>query len=231
MFDKKLCIMIADDEAKIVKALKDFFKANGFHVLGAADGAEALDIFYENNTKIDIILLDVMMPFVDGFSVLREIRETSLVPVIMLTAKGEEYDQIKGFQCGADDYIPKPFSISLLLARVEAVLKRAGKGKNDEIAVGDMRINVMGRSLYISDLRVELTPKEFDLIHYLILNKNMALSREQILNSVWGYDFEGDVRTVDTHVKQLRNKLGPYAACIKTVHKVGYQFELPGGAR
>ncbi|MDR1134745.1 MAG: response regulator transcription factor [Clostridiales Family XIII bacterium] len=228
MFDKKLCILIADDEIKIVKALKDFFKANGFHVLEAVDGGEALDVFYENNTKIDIILLDVMMPVADGFSVLREIRETSLVPVIMLTAKGEEYDQIKGFQNGADDYIPKPFSITLLLARVEAVLKRAGKSKNDEVSAGNMRINVLRRTIYVNDERLDLTPKEFDLMHYLVLNRNMALSREQILNSVWGYDFEGDIRTVDTHVKQLRNKLGVHAACIKTVHKIGYQFELQG---
>jgi DNA-binding response OmpR family regulator len=225
MFDKKLCILIADDEVKIIKALGDFFRANGFHVLTAADGGAALDTFYENNTKIDLVLLDVMMPVADGFSVLKEIRETSPVPVIMLTAKGEEYDQIKGFHTGADDYIPKPFSVKVLLARVEAVLKRAGKSRNDEVAISGMRLSVLKRALYIDERRVDLTPKEFDLLHYLILNRNMALSREQILNAVWGYDFDGDIRTVDTHVKQLRSKLGAKSDCLKTVHRIGYQFE------
>ena len=224
MYNNKLCILVADDEIRITKALKDFFRANGYHVLEASDGGKATDIFYDNNTKIDLILLDVMMPVMDGYAVLKEIRETSLTPIIMLTAKGEEYDQIKGFQYGADDYITKPFSPSLLLARVEAVLKRSGKSASDDIISGGLRMNIMKRTVIIDDEQIDMTPKEFDLLHYLILNKSMALSREQILNAVWGYDFEGDVRTVDTHVKQLRGKMGENAALIKTVHKVGYQF-------
>ncbi|MDR0570127.1 MAG: response regulator transcription factor [Clostridiales Family XIII bacterium] len=224
MHNNKLCVLVADDEAKITKALKDFFVANGFHVLQAFDGGSALDIFYECNTKIDIILLDVMMPVADGYSVLKEIRETSLIPVIMLTAKGEEYDQIKGFQYGADDYITKPFSPSLLFARVEAVLKRSGKSTSDDIISGELRMNIIKRTVSVCDDRVDLTPKEFDLLHYLVLNKSMALSREQILNAVWGYDFEGDIRTVDTHVKQLRGKLGAERPFIRTIHKIGYQF-------
>jgi DNA-binding response OmpR family regulator len=225
MINDKLCLLIADDELKITKALCDFFKANGFHVLSAADGGAALDLYYENNTRVDLVLLDVMMPVQDGFSVLKEIRSNSLVPVIMLTARGEEYDQIKGFKYGADDYIPKPFSLSLLLARVEAVLKRVGKDKSNELVAGELRISVLKRAASVGSARLELTPKEFDLLHYLVLNKNVALTREQILNAVWGYDFEGELRTVDTHVKQLRAKLNEYSIPIRTIHKVGYQFE------
>jgi DNA-binding response OmpR family regulator len=224
MYNNKLCILVADDEVRIIKALKDFFSANGFHVLEATDGGKATDVFYEHNTVIDLILLDIMMPVMDGYAVLKEIRETSLTPIIMLTAKGEEYDQIKGFQYGADDYITKPFSPSLLLARVEAVLKRSGKSASDDIVAGNLRMNILKRSVIIDGAQVDMTPKEFDLLHYLILNKSMALSREQILNAVWGYDFEGDDRTVDTHIKQLRGKMGESAGLIRTVHKVGYQF-------
>jgi DNA-binding response OmpR family regulator len=227
MYNGKLCILIADDEAKIVLALRDFFKAHDFHVLEAADGGKATDIFYEYNTKIDLILLDVMMPVSDGFSVLKEIRETSLVPVVMLTARGEEYDQIKGFHSGADDYIPKPFSPSLLLARIEAVLKRVGKGSAREIVAGELRLNILKRLVSLNEERLELRPKEFDLLYYLALNQGLTLTREQILNEVWGYEFEGDARTVDTHIKQLRGKLGARAGLIRTVHGIGYRFEEP----
>ena len=225
MWDGKPCILIVDDEARITKALRDFFKARGYRTLEAFDGGEALDVFYEHSTRIDLLLLDVMMPVADGFSVLKEIRRDSNVPAIMLTARAEEYDQIAGFRCGADDYIPKPFSTSLLLARVEAVLKRAGKWQAGEIEAGPLRISPARRFVSIDDKRVELTPKEFDLLCCLAANRDRALTREQILNEVWGYDFEGDARTVDTHVKQLRSKLAACGEYIKTVHRIGYRFE------
>jgi DNA-binding response OmpR family regulator len=214
-----------DDEAKITKALKDFLGARGYRTLEAFDGGEALDVFYEHSTKIDLVLLDVMMPVADGFAVLKEIRRDSNVPVIMLTARAEEYDQIAGFRGGADDYIPKPFSTSLLLARVEAVLKRAGKAQEGEIEIGPLRISPARRSVSQDGERVELTPKEFDLLCCLVANRNRALTREQILNEVWGYAFEGDARTVDTHIKQLRGKLASCGECIRTVHRIGYRFE------
>jgi DNA-binding response OmpR family regulator len=225
MFDGKPCILIVDDEAKITKALKDFFSARGYHALEAFDGGEALDVFYENSTKIDLLLLDVMMPVADGFSVLKEIRRDSRVPAIMLTARAEEYDQITGFRYGADDYIPKPFSTSLLLARVEAILKRAGKCRDGDIEAGPLRVSPARRAVSLGDKSVDLTPKEFDLLYCLVTNRNRALTREQILNEVWGYEFDGDARTVDTHIKQLRGKLEACGACIRTIHRVGYSFE------
>lgn len=226
MIDTKRCILIVDDEKKMLRVLKDFFTINDFYVLEAGDGEEAVNIFYENNAKIDLVLLDVMMPKLDGFQVLSEIRDASLVPVIMLTAKGEEYDQLLGFNSGADDYIQKPFSPSLLLARVEAVLKRIGKDKFSEITIGELTVNIEKRNVKVNGKRMELTPKEFDLLYYFILNKGLTLTREQILDSVWGYEFSGDTRTVDTHVKQLRSKLSEYSSYIKTIHRVGYQFEV-----
>ncbi|MDR2089502.1 MAG: response regulator transcription factor [Clostridiales Family XIII bacterium] len=225
MLDGKPCILIVDDEAKITRALRDFFVARGYRVFVAYDGGEALDVFYEHGTKIDLLLLDVMMPVADGFSVLKEIRRDSSVPAIMLTARAEEYDQITGFRHGADDYIPKPFSTSLLLARVEAVLKRAGKDRAGEIEAGPLRISPARRFVSLGEKRIELTPKEFDLLCCLASNRNKALTRERILNEVWGYDFEGDARTVDTHVKQLRGKLKACGEYIKTVHRIGYRFE------
>jgi DNA-binding response OmpR family regulator len=190
----------------------------------AADGRTMLDTFYDNNTKIDMILLDVMMPRIDGFSALKEIREYSVVPVIMLTAKGQEYDQLNGFKSGADDYIPKPFSPSLLLARMEAVFKRVGKNEAN-LTAGGISVNTLKRLVAVDNAPLDLTPKEFDLLNYFLLNQALTVSREQILDAVWGYDFEGDERTIDTHVKQLRIKMGKYAGYIKTIHKVGYKFE------
>lgn len=226
MINDKRCVLIVDDDIKILRSLKDFLKGNNFYVLEATDGKMALDVFYENNTKIDMILLDVMMPNIDGFEVLKEIRKSFLVPVIMLTARGEEYDQLKGFKNGADDYIPKPFSPSLLLARMEAVFKRMGKSEANDLSAGKIRINILKRSVTVNDAQVALTPKEFDLLYYFVLNRGLILSREQILDSVWGYEFAGDFRTVDTHVKQLRNKLADCAGYIRTIHRVGYQFEV-----
>lgn len=226
MFNDKRGVLIVDDDIKILRSLKDFLRGNNFYVLEATDGRMALDVFYENNTKIDMILLDVMMPGIDGFSVLKEIRESFLVPIIMLTARGEEYDQLNGFNNGADDYIPKPFSPSLLLARMEAVFKRIGKTEANDLTAGKIRINIMKRNVTVNNSHIVLTPKEFDLLYYFILNRGLILSREQILNAVWGYEFMGDLRTVDTHVKQLRNKIGDCAGYIRTIHRVGYQFEV-----
>ena len=227
MIDNKRCILIADDEPKMVRALRDFFRANGFCVLEAKNGIEAFDVFCAHTNEIDIILLDVMMPEQDGLTTLKEIRDaSSLIPVILLTAKGEEYDQLSGFSSGADDYITKPFSPSLLMARVEAVLRRFGKDAQKDIVAGELTVNAMTRTVYLSGKELDLTRREYDLLYYLIVNRSLTFSREQLLNNVWGYDFEGGYRTVDTHIRQLRNKLGACADYIKTVHCVGYQFEV-----
>ena len=229
MFGEKRCVLIVDDDAKILRSLRDFLVSKKFHVFKATDGKKALDVFYDNNTKIDMILLDVMMPLIDGFTVLKEIREHSSVPIIMLTAKGEEYDQLKGFRIGADDYIPKPFSPSLLIARMEAVFKRVGKNEANELYAGSIHLNTLKHLVTIDCISIELTPKEFDLINYFMLNQNLTVTRGQILDSVWSYDFNGDLRTVDTHVKQLRIKMGNYASYIKTIHRIGYKFEVDNG--
>ena len=227
MIDNKRCILIADDEPKMVRALRDFFRASGFCVLEAKNGIEAFDVFCAHTNEIDIILLDVMMPEQDGLTTLKEIRgASSLIPVILLTAKGEEYDQLSGFSSGADDYITKPFSPSLLMARVEAVLRRFGKDAQKDIVAGELTVNAMTRTVYLSGKELDLTRREYDLLYYLIVNRSLTFSREQLLNNVWGYDFEGGYRTVDTHIRQLRNKLGECADYIKTVHCVGYQFEV-----
>lgn len=227
MLNGKRCVLIVDDDTKILRSLRDYLNSNKFYVLESTDGQKALDVFYEHNAEIDMILLDVMMPVMDGFAVLKEIRESSSpVPVIMLTARGEEYDQLNGFKSGADDYIPKPFSPSLLLARMEAVLKRVGKNDANELTAGGIGINTLKRVATVDKTPVELTPKEFDLLRYLLLNQGLTLTREQILNAVWGYGFDGDVRTVDTHIKQLRGKVGGHAHYIRTIHRIGYQFEV-----
>lgn len=227
MIDNKRCILIVDDEAKMVRALKDLFKMKSFYVLEAFDGQQALDTYCEYNAQIDLILLDVMMPVLDGFAVLKELRDSSsLTPVIMLTARGEEYDQLKGFKCGADDYIAKPFSLSLLLARVEAVLKRVGKDSSSEISEGTIILNSTKRKAFSENVELDLTKREFDLLFFFMINASITFSREQILNSVWGYEFEGDIRTIDTHIKQLRIKLLGNADYIKTIHRVGYRFEV-----
>jgi DNA-binding response OmpR family regulator len=223
--DKNGCILIADDEVRIVKALKDFLEINNFDVLFAYNGQSAIDVYYKNNNKIDMILLDVMMPIKDGYQVLQEIRENSTVPIIMLTAKSEEYNELLGFNCGADDYIAKPFLPSLLLARVQAVMKRTVK-KKDNIVLGNLNIDINKRQVSSNNNIIELTPREFDLLLYLVENREKPLTREQILNCVWGYDFMGDIRTVDTHIKQLRAKLGLCGKYIHTIHTIGYSFEV-----
>lgn len=227
MIDSQKCILIVDDEIKMTRALKDFFKANNYFVLEAHDGESALNIFYEYSNQIDIILLDVMLPKIDGFAVLDEIRSfSSFVPVIMLTAKAEECDQLKGFSKGADDYVTKPFSPTLLLARAEAALRRFGKQALGEISAGEMIIKPTERVVMLANEIIDLTRREYDLLYFLVINKSLPFTREQLLDNVWGYDFEGSLRTVDTHVRQLRSKFGKYADYIKTIHCVGYQFEV-----
>lgn len=227
MRDNKRLVLVADDEIRIVRVLRDYLSALDYEVLCAYDGEQALELFYRNTTEIDLILLDVMMPKLDGVAVLNEVRHTSLVPVIFLTAKGEEYDQIRGFRSGADDYIVKPFSQSILALRIEALMQRAGKGFSHPLTSGSLALDQMRRMATLDGAPLELTRREFDLLSYFVANEGRVLSREQLLNGVWGYDFEGELRTVDTHVKQLRSKLGIYAHCLKTRFRVGYQFLTP----
>ncbi len=227
MYERKRCVLIVDDEERIVRALKDLLSFDGFHVLTAGDGGEALQVFAQWEKQIDLVLLDVMMPVMDGFAVLGEIREAALeMPVIMLTARGEEYDQLQGFKGGADDYIPKPFSTTLLMARIEAVLRRAGMAKLDVLTAGAITLTPEQMRAEVDGRPIELTRREFSLLHCFMRNQGLILSREQLVDRVWGYDFEGDERTVDTHVKNLRLKLGSYAGYIQTVYRVGYRFEV-----
>ncbi len=228
MIGTERCILVVDDEVKMVRALKDLLAARGFHVMCAYDGEEALDVYYENNAQIDLIIMDVMMPHANGYEVLEDLRTNNvLTPTILLTARSEEYDQVKGFNVGADDYITKPFSPSLLLARVESLLKRVGKPAQSDVVQGALAMNNAKRSITCDGQNIHLTKREFDLLGFLMINPNHVFSREQLLNSVWGYDFEGDARTVDTHIKQLRIKLDSKANYIKTIHRIGYQFEVP----
>lgn len=227
MLNSKRCILIVDDEKKIVRALSDLLKCKGFEVYNAYDGQTALDAFYSHNNDIDLILLDVMLPFIDGFGVLRQLRKDGeTVPVIMLTARGEEYDELSGFNNGADDYIHKPFSTDLLLARIESVLKRSYLDNDGIIKVDGIEMQTAKHIVFINNEETELTPKEFDLLHFLLINKGISLSREQLLTSVWGYDYDGDIRTVDTHIKQLRIKLNDKSRYIQTIHRIGYRFEV-----
>lgn len=227
MYEQKQCILIADDEERIVRALKDLLTANGFHILTAENGQTALAVWDQHREQVDLVLLDVMMPKLDGFAVLREIRgQGAELPVILLTARGEEYDQLQGFSSGADDYIPKPFSTKVLLARIEAVLRRAGREKAEILTAGGIRLFPQQRKVESSGQSVELTRLEFDLLHCFLCNQGRILSREQLLNTVWGYDYEGEERTVDTHVKNLRSKLHGCGGYIQTIYRVGYRFEV-----
>jgi DNA-binding response OmpR family regulator len=217
-------ILIAEDESRIRRMLKDYLTSCSYRVLEAEDGEKALELFYAAGNRIDLILLDVMMPNKDGFEVLTEVREASHTPVIMLTAKSQEYDQLYGFKHGADDYIMKPFSPVILLAHIEAVLSRCHCNENEMTTVGNITIDKIGMIVKLNNQRIYLTPKEYDLLIYMVGNIDMVLSREKILNNVWNYDYFGDGRTVDTHVKQLRAKIG--SDYIKTIHGRGYRFEV-----
>lgn len=216
-------ILIADDEARMRKLVGDVLKKEGFSVIEAKDGQEALDMFH-NNGDFDLIILDVMMPAYDGWTVCREIRKSSQVPVIMLTARGEESDELFGFDLGANEYIAKPFSLKILVARVQALLRRLGNNQGIKSFDG-LEIDDAGRYVYVTGTRIDMSPKEYELLLYLTENPGRALSREQILNAVWDYDYFGDVRTVDTHIKKLRLKLGEKGEYIQTVRGLGYRFE------
>ena len=218
-------ILVVDDETRMRKLVKDFLSIKGFIVLEAEDGEEALKIF-DSNKDIKLILLDVMMPKLDGFETLEVIRQYSKVPVMMLTARSEERDELKGYKLGVDEYITKPFSPKILVARVEAVLRRTVGEDEDRLIAGAIEIDKVARSVYIDKKPVDLSFKEYELLTYFIENKGIALSREKILNSVWNYDYFGDARTIDTHVKKLRAKMGERGDYIKTVWGMGYKFEI-----
>ena len=221
----KLKILVVDDESRMRKLVKDFLEKSNYDVVEAEDGAQAVDIFFEQN-DIALIILDVMMPKMDGWQVCREIREYSKVPIIMLTAKSDERDELLGFELGVDEYISKPFSPKILVARVEAILRRTSQISADEIIeAGGITINKAAHSVTVDGKPVELSYKEFELLTYFMENKGIALSREKILNSVWNYDYFGDARTIDTHVKKLRSKMGSKGDLIKTIWGMGYKFE------
>ena len=219
-------ILVVDDESRMRKLLRDFLSAKGYQILEAEDGEKAIEVFEENKNKIKLILLDVMMPKLDGWSVLRKIRQDSNVPVIMLTARGEEQDELFGFELGVDEYISKPFSPKILVARVEALLKRTIKTKNNVYDIGGIEIDSDGRTVKVDSKIVELSLREYELLKYLIDNKGIALSRDKILNNVWNYDYYGDSRTIDSHVKKIRHKLGKKGKYIQTMRGVGYKFEV-----
>lgn len=220
-----LKILVVDDEARMRKLVKDFLTNKGFKVVEAADGEEAVDIFF-NQKDIALILLDVMMPKMDGWEVLKTIRKFSSVPIIMLTARGEERDELQGFGLGVDEYIAKPFSPKILVARVEAILRRTSGISTDQVEAGGISIDKAARQVVIDGEPVELSYKEFELLLFFVENQGLALSREKILNHVWNYDYFGDARTIDTHVKKLRSKLGRRGEYIKTVWGMGYKFEV-----
>jgi len=223
---EKLKILVVDDESRMRKLVKDFLVKHDFDVIEAADGAEALDIFYSNK-DIALIILDVMMPNIDGIQVLKEIRMSSKIPVILLTAKSAEYDELLGFDKGADEYITKPFSPKILVARVEALLRRSNLlDPEEKIEIGGIVVDKAAHTVTIDGKNIELSFKEFELLTYFMENQSLALSREKILNNVWNYDFFGDVRTIDTHVKKLRAKMGDKGDYIKTIWGMGYKFEV-----
>lgn len=220
-----LKILVVDDEPRMRKLVKDFLTVKGFQVIEAEDGEQAIDIFFEEK-DIALILLDVMMPKMDGWEVLKTIRQYSQIPILMLTARGEEQDELQGFKLGADEYISKPFSPKILVARVEAILRRGSQGSKDVIEIGGIRIDKSAHLVEIDGVPVDLSYKEFELMTYFAENQGIALSREKILNNVWNYDYFGDARTIDTHVKKLRSKLGEKGEYIKTIWGMGYKFEV-----
>ena len=225
-------LLVVDDEVRIRSIIKKYAEFEGHVVTEVADGMEAVRLV--RNADFDIVIMDIMMPELDGFSACREIRKTSDVPIIMLSARGEEYDKINGFELGIDDYVVKPFSPKELMLRIDAVMKRirgrdrvTEKNKNKIISLdeGGLVADITARIVYINGERIEMSPKEYDLFFYMLENKNVALSRERLISDVWGYDFYGDIRTLDTHIKLLRKSLGKYARLIVTLRGVGYRFE------
>ena len=220
------CILVVDDELRMRKLIKDFLIASGFNILEAEDGEQALEVFEKEKNRINLILLDVMMPKLDGWSVLRQIRQESRVPIIMLTARGEEQDELFGFELGVDEYISKPFSPKILVARVEAILKRTQGDTKEVKDYGGIEIDKEGRTVTVDGKVLELSLREYELLVYLVENENIALSRDKILNNVWNYDYYGDSRTIDSHIKKIRHKLGKRGKYIKTMRGVGYKFEI-----
>ena len=222
----KLKVMVVDDEARMRKLVKDFLTRDDFNVIEAEDGEDALNKFYENK-DIALIILDVMMPKMDGWEVCREIRKDSKVPIIMLTARGDERDELLGFDLGVDEYISKPFSPKILVARVEAILRRTNKiNDNDRLEAGGIVIDRSAHMASVDGKPMDLSFKEFELLTYFMENQGIALSREKILNNVWNYDYFGDARTIDTHVKKLRSKMGSKGEYIKTIWGMGYKFDV-----
>ena len=221
-----ITVLVVDDESRMRKLVKDFLTKKGYNVLEAQDGEAALQVFEENKNKISIILLDVMMPKLDGWSVLRQIRQNSDVPIIMLTARGEEQDELFGFELGVDEYISKPFSPKILVARVESILNRTKPKERNVKEYGGIVIDSDGRTVKIDGKQIDLSLREYELLKYLVDNNGIALSRDKILNNVWNYDYYGDSRTIDSHIKKIRHKLGKKGKYIETIRGVGYKFEV-----
>ena len=219
-------ILIVDDEARMRKLIKDFLIAKNYKIIEAKDGEEALEVFETNKEKINLVILDVMMPKIDGWTVLRKIRQESKVPVIMLTARGEEQDELFGFELGVDEYISKPFSPKILVARIQAILKRTNTKKEEVRNLGGIQIDEIGRTVTVDGKLIELSLREYELLKYLLDNEKVALSRDKILNNVWNYDYYGDSRTIDSHIKKIRHKLGKKGKYIETIRGVGYKFEV-----
>ena len=220
-------ILVVDDEPKIREVIKEYAEFSGYEVTEAADGMSAVGLCKLND--YDLIIMDIMMPKLDGFSACKEIKKTKDIPIIMLSARGEEYDKLFGFELGIDDYVVKPFSPKELMARVNAVLARSSAKQEEQpeiLKFDGLEINIPARTVSVDGKKVELTPKEYELLFYLVENKNIALSRNKLLSDIWGYDFFGDDRTIDTHIKNLRNNLGPYRDYIVTLRGVGYKFEV-----
>ncbi len=219
-------VLVVDDESRMRKLIKDFLVQKEFQVIEAEDGEKALEVYHENQKEIGLILLDVMMPKLDGWSVLRQIRQESKVPIIMLTARGEEQDELFGFELGVDEYISKPFSPKILVARVEAILNRTRGSKNEVKDYGGIEIDVDGRTVKVDGKEIEMSLREYELLKYLVDNQGIALSRDKILNNVWNYDYYGDSRTIDSHIKKIRHKLGKKGKHIQTIRGIGYKFEI-----
>lgn len=218
-------ILVVDDELRMRKLVRDFLVKQNFKVLEAADGEEAVDVFLANK-DISLVILDVMMPKMDGWETCREIRQYSKVPIVMLTARGEENDELRGFELGVDEYISKPFSPKILVARVQAILRRSNASTEETLEYNGIVLNRSAHEVTIDGKKIDLSFKEFELLSYFMENKDIALSRERILNHVWDYDYFGDARTIDTHVKKLRSKMGEKGSCIKTIWGMGYKFEV-----
>lgn len=224
---RDLTVLVVDDESRMRKLIKDFLTQRNYNILEAEDGERALKVYYENKEKINLILLDVMMPKLDGWSVLRQIRqENKSLPIVMLTARAEEQDELFGFELGVDEYITKPFSPKILVARVEAILRRAIPDKKDQKNYDGIVIDNEGRTVTVDGKSVELSFREYELLKYLLDNENIALSRDKILNTVWNYDYYGDSRTIDSHIKKIRHKLGKKGKHIQTIRGIGYKFEI-----